>query len=103
MTVIEQLEAIIRERKSASGEKSYTASLLQQPDKMLKKIGEEATEVVIAGKNQNREEIIYESADLIFHLLVLLGRENIPFSAVENELAKRFGVSGHEEKAQRKE
>jgi phosphoribosyl-ATP pyrophosphohydrolase len=70
-------------------------------DKILKKIGEEATEVVIAGKGGVRDEIIYESADLIFHLFVLLGHQNIPPSAVYDELNRRLGISGLNEKASR--
>ncbi len=70
-------------------------------DKILKKIGEEATEVVIAAKGGMRDEIVYETADLIFHLLVMLGYHDIPPSAVYDELQRRFGISGLAEKAAR--
>jgi phosphoribosyl-ATP pyrophosphohydrolase len=72
-------------------------------DKILKKLGEEATEVVIAAKGGNRDEIIYETTDLIFHLLVMLGYHDIPPSAVYEELQRRFGTSGIAEKAARAE
>jgi phosphoribosyl-ATP pyrophosphohydrolase len=70
-------------------------------DKILKKVGEEATEVVIAGKGGVREEIVYETADLFFHTLVLLGYQGIPLEAVYEELGRRFGISGIAEKASR--
>ncbi len=72
-------------------------------DKILKKVGEEATEVVIAAKGGVQSEIIYETADLVFHLLVLLGHQNIPVDAVYDELRRRFGTSGIAEKAARPE
>jgi phosphoribosyl-ATP pyrophosphohydrolase len=70
-------------------------------DKILKKIGEEATEVVIAAKGGIQSEIVYETTDLIFHLLVLLGHQNIPPSEIYNELRRRFGTSGILEKSAR--
>jgi phosphoribosyl-ATP pyrophosphohydrolase len=70
-------------------------------DTILKKIGEEATETVIAAKSGDREQIIYETADLWFHCLVLLAREGIASDEILNELARRFGVSGLAEKASR--
>lgn len=100
--ILSALETLIQQRKNAAAEESYVAQLLRAKiDKVLKKIGEEATEVVIAGKGGDKNEIIYESADLIFHLLVLLGREDIPLDAVLTELSRRFGISGLTEKAQR--
>ncbi|HEY3307894.1 MAG TPA: phosphoribosyl-ATP diphosphatase [Desulfuromonadaceae bacterium] len=100
--IIDQLYQVILERKSNPSQNSYTSSLMQKGiDKILKKIGEEATEVVIAGKEGNHEQIVYESADLIFHLLVLLGYYDIPVDDVHEELKRRFGVSGIEEKNSR--
>ena len=61
-------------------------------DKILKKVGEEATEVVIAAKNEDPQELIYETADVLYHLLVLLAEKNIPYEAIEAELASREGV-----------
>ena len=70
-------------------------------DKVLKKVGEEAAELVIAGKGGERQEIVYETADLIFHMLVLLGFYDIEPAEVYGELRRRFGVSGIEEKSSR--
>ena len=95
---------IILDRKANPTDSSYTAALMRGGiDKILKKIGEEATEVVIAGKGGKRDEIVYEAADLVFHLLVLLGHQNIPPTAVYDELRRRLGISGLEEKASRHE
>lgn len=100
--ILFELETIIAKRLSQSPESSYVASLADKGvDKILKKIGEEATEVVIAAKSQDKSETIYEISDLIFHLLVLMGFEKISLSEINNELARRLGVSGHTEKAQR--
>ena len=97
------LEKILEERKSSSEDKSYVASLYNQgAHKILEKISEESGEVIKAVKEEGREEIIHEVADLWFHLLVLLRHENIKIDEVELELARRFGISGHEEKASRK-
>ena len=96
------LEKILEERKSSSEDKSYVASLYNQgTNKILEKISEESDEVIKAVKEEGKEEIIHEVADLWFHLLVLLRHENISIEEVELELANRFGISGHEEKALR--
>ena len=96
------LEKILEERKSSSEDKSYVASLYDQgTNKILEKISEESDEVIKAVKEEGREDIIHEVADLWFHLLVLLRHENIKIDEVELELARRFGISGHEEKASR--
>lgn len=100
--IIQQLTTVLNERKSANGDSSYVASLYQAgTDKILKKIGEEATETVIAGKGGDRDEIIYETADLWFHTMVLLSHHNIDPQLVLDELSRRFGLSGLEEKANR--
>ncbi|WP_174233157.1 phosphoribosyl-ATP diphosphatase [Neopusillimonas maritima] len=81
---------------------SYTAKLLAKgPDAFLKKIGEEATELVMAAKDNDRDKIVYETADLWFHTLVALAHYNVRPEDILNELARREGVSGLEEKAKR--
>jgi phosphoribosyl-ATP pyrophosphohydrolase len=94
---------IILERKQLGpGEKSYVKSLYDKGlDKILAKIGEEATETAVAGKGGNPDEVIYEAADLIFHLLVLLGYYELPPEKIYAELRRRFGVSGIDEKSSR--
>lgn len=100
--IIDAVYNVIQERKCNPTEKSYTASLFAKGfDKILGKIGEEAAEVIIAGKGGKREEIIYETADLLFHLLVLLGYCDIEPDEIYGELRRRFGVSGIEEKESR--
>jgi phosphoribosyl-ATP pyrophosphohydrolase len=100
--VLRQLAAVLEARKSADPDSSYVASLYQAgTDKILKKLGEEATETVIAGKGGDRDEIIYETADLWFHSLVLLAHYNIDPQTILDELDRRFGLSGLEEKANR--
>lgn len=100
--VLDELYQVIVSRKGASPESSYTASLLAKGvDKILKKVGEEATEVVIAGKGGSDDELVYETADLLYHNLVLLAARDIPLDAVWAELARRFGTSGIAEKASR--
>ncbi|TPW11854.1 MAG: phosphoribosyl-ATP pyrophosphohydrolase, partial [Halothiobacillaceae bacterium] len=71
-------------------------------DAILKKVGEEATEVVIAAKTGDRTQIVHEIADLWFHCAVLLAQQGLSPQAVLDELERRFGVSGHTEKAERK-
>jgi phosphoribosyl-ATP pyrophosphohydrolase len=100
--VLKQLTAVLEARKSAEPDSSYVASLYQAgTDKILKKLGEEATETVIAGKGGNRDEIIYETADLWFHSMVLLAHNDIDPQLILDELDRRFGLSGLEEKANR--
>ena len=102
--VLERLSQELASRKQASPDSSYVASLYHKGlDSILKKVGEEATEVVMAAKDGDSEKVVYEVADLWFHTLVLLASQNIGSEAVIQELERRFGVSGHEEKAQRKE
>ena len=101
-TILEQLTATIESRKAADPEASYVAKLFHKgADSILKKVGEEATEVVIAAKDEDREQIVYESADLLFHLMVMLARYDLSLSDVANELARREGLSGLVEKASR--
>ena len=103
-TVFEQLTATIESRKAASPDSSYVAKLFHKgADSIQKKVGEEATEVVIAAKDENREQIVYESADLLFHLMVMLAKYDLTLADVAGELARREGLSGLAEKAARSE
>ncbi|HEB76983.1 MAG TPA: phosphoribosyl-ATP diphosphatase [Methylothermaceae bacterium] len=100
--ILHQLAQVLEARKQADPERSYVASLYAGGlDAILKKIGEEATETVIAAKGGDREQLIYETADLWFHTLVLLAHEGLGPDEVLTELARRFGLSGLEEKAMR--
>jgi len=99
--ILAELTAILEARKSESADTSYVASLYAKPDKMLEKIGEEAVETIIAAKNDDKKEIIYETADLWFHSMVMLAQKGLSANDVLKELARRFGVSGHDEKASR--
>lgn len=101
--ILEAVYAVIQERKAEASEDSYVASLYAKGlDKILGKIGEEATEVAIAGKGGDRNEVVYEIADLFFHCLVLMGHYDLPLETVYDELRRRFGLSGIVEKAARK-
>ncbi len=100
--ILQKLNQVLNERKQADPDSSYVASLYAGgTDKILKKLGEEATETVIAGKGGKRDEIIYETADLWFHSLVLLAHNEIDPQLILDELDRRYGLSGHEEKASR--
>ncbi|MDQ7091246.1 MAG: phosphoribosyl-ATP diphosphatase [Methylococcales bacterium] len=97
-----QLAEVLEQRKQQPADKSYVASLYNKGlDTILKKIGEEATETVIAAKDGDKQQIIYETADLWFHCMVLLAQQDLHPDDVLNELQRRFGLSGLEEKAQR--
>jgi phosphoribosyl-ATP pyrophosphohydrolase len=100
--ILERLEAAIAERRSADPSTSYVASLNAKGlDAILKKIGEEATEAVIAAKSGKREAVVHETADLWFHCLVMLAWHGVPLADVLAELERREGRSGIEEKASR--
>jgi phosphoribosyl-ATP pyrophosphohydrolase len=100
--ILDAVYQVILDRKANPAENSYTATLMKKGiDTILKKVGEEGTELVIAGKGGNREEIINETADLFFHTLVLLGYCDIPPEDVYAELRRRFGISGIDEKNSR--
>ena len=97
-----QLAQVLEQRKTQPANESYVASLYDKGlDTILKKIGEEATETVIAAKDGDKQQIIYETADLWFHCMVLLAQQDLHPDDVLNELQRRFGLSGLEEKAQR--
>ena len=101
--ILNQLCDVLEQRKNADPSESYTAKLFSEGnDSILKKVGEETTEVVIASKSGKNDDIIHEIADLWFHLLILLKHHNLDISDVYAELEKRFGLSGIEEKANRK-
>jgi phosphoribosyl-AMP cyclohydrolase / phosphoribosyl-ATP pyrophosphohydrolase len=90
--MLSRLEEIVRERDETRPEGSYTSYLFAKGlDKILKKVGEETTEVVIAGKNEGNAELRSETADLLFHLLVLLRARGLPLAEVWEELESRFG------------
>ena len=104
-SVLAALMAVIEDRRANPPEKSYTTKLFRGGvPKIGEKIMEEAAEVVeAAGEegDEGRQHLIYEAGDLIYHLLVMLGHREIALSEVEAELARRFGVSGIDEKASR--
>jgi phosphoribosyl-ATP pyrophosphohydrolase/phosphoribosyl-AMP cyclohydrolase len=102
--VIDTLYHTIQEKKCDDPTKSYTAKLLQgKQNSMLKKIVEESGEFTFAIKDNNEEEIIYEAADVAYHMLVALASKNISPDRVKQELARRFNISGIEEKNSRKD
>lgn len=100
--ILTELAQVLEERKKADPEDSYVASLYAKGlDAILKKIGEEATETVMAAKDGDKAQIVYETADLWFHTLVLLAQQGLGPQAVLDELGRRFGLSGIAEKAGR--
>jgi phosphoribosyl-ATP pyrophosphohydrolase len=100
--VLNELAAVLEERKQANPDSSYVAGLYAKGlDAILKKVGEEATELVMAAKDGEADKIVYETADLWFHTLVLLAHQGLSPPDVLNELQRRFGLSGLEEKASR--
>lgn len=102
--ILDRLAEALEARKHVSPDSSYVAGLYAKgTDAILKKIGEEATETVMAAKDDQAEKIIYEVADLWFHTLVLLAHKGLKPTDVLNELARREGLSGLTEKANRHE
>ncbi len=100
--ILECIDEILEQRISANPENSYTAKLLNEGiDQILKKVGEEATETVIASKCGENAAIIHEIADLWFHTIILLKYHNLTSKDVLDELEKRLGISGIEEKENR--
>lgn len=97
--ILQRLTATIASRKGTAAESSYVAMLFSKgEDAILKKVGEEATEVILAAKGGDKTHLVYESADLMFHCMVLLEQHGLSMSDVLNELARREGVSGIAEK-----
>ncbi|MDH3561297.1 MAG: phosphoribosyl-ATP diphosphatase [Gammaproteobacteria bacterium] len=101
-TTLEKLAEVIEQRKAAQPESSYVATLYHKGmDAILKKVGEEATETIIAAKGDDDERLVYETADLWFHTLVMLAARDLGPADVLAELERRFGLSGIDEKAAR--
>ncbi len=102
--ILTRLAAVLEARKAAEPSSSYVAGLYAKGlDAILKKIGEEATETVIAAKGGDRGQLVHETADLWFHTLVLLAQQGLKPDDVLNEMERRFGQSGLEEKAARQD
>ncbi len=100
--ILQRLTETLEARKQASPESSYVARLFSKgEDAILKKIGEEATETILAAKGGDKSHLVYETADLWFHCLVLLARHGLSADDVLNELARREGLSGIAEKESR--
>jgi phosphoribosyl-ATP pyrophosphohydrolase len=100
--ILAQLAEVLEQRKGADPDSSYVAKLYSKGlDAILKKIGEEATETVMAAKDGAADKIVYEVADLWFHTLVLLAHRGLGPADVLDELQRRFGLSGLQEKAER--
>ena len=100
--VLNRLAELLEQRKSADPQSSYVAKLYAKGmDAILKKIGEEAAETIIAAKDGDAQQIIYETADLWFHCMVMLAQAGLQPQDVLDELARREGLSGLEEKAAR--
>lgn len=101
--ILERLEATIAARRAADPESSYVAKLNAKGlPKIAEKLGEEATETIVAALVQDKAALVGEAADLIFHLMVLLGHKDVPLADVLAELDRREGTSGIAEKASRK-
>ncbi|PID41701.1 MAG: phosphoribosyl-ATP diphosphatase [Proteobacteria bacterium] len=104
--VLAQLTRVLEQRKSSEAEKSYVASLHQKGlNKILEKVGEESVETILAAKDAEqsgaKDQVIYETADLWFHTLVMLSNLDLSAEDVLRELERRFDLSGLEEKAAR--
>ena len=100
--ILDRLMAVLASRKDADPDSSYVAGLYHQGlDTILKKIGEESAETIIAAKSGDKQQIVHETADLWFHCLVMLAQQNLDARLVLEELENRFGVSGIDEKAAR--
>lgn len=100
--ILKQLTEVLEQRKQEPADQSYVAGLYSKGlNTILKKIGEEATETVVAAKDGDKKQIVYETADLWFHCLVMLAHLDLGPEDVLAELQRRFGLSGLEEKARR--
>ncbi len=100
--ILRQLAEVLEQRKGADPASSYVAGLYDRGlDAILKKVGEEATETILAAKGGNPREIVVETADLWFHTLIMLAQQGLGPDQVLKELARRFGLSGLDEKASR--
>lgn len=102
MDILRELETVIASRKGADPDSSWTAKLLSKgPEKCAEKFGEEAIEAIIAAAKNDRENLTYEAADVLYHMLVMLGARDVALDDVLGELARRQGLSGIAEKAAR--
>lgn len=106
MDTLNRIAQVLAERKQASADSSYVASLYHKGlNKILEKVGEEATETILAAKDAettgDKQDVIYETADLWFHSMIMLSALDIHPQQVLDELERRFGTSGHAEKAAR--
>jgi len=100
--ILQRLTETMEARKQASPDSSYVARLFGKgQDAILKKIGEEATELILAAKSGDRTHLVYETADLWFHCMVLLAKQGLSAANVLDELARREGLSGIAEKESR--
>ncbi len=101
--ILQRLAEVLEQRKTAPADSSYVAGLYAKgEDAILKKVGEEATETIIAAKGGDSGQIVHETADLWFHTLVMLAHHGLGPEQVLAELARRFGLSGLDEKAARR-
>ena len=102
--ILQRVADVLEQRKHAAADSSYVAGLYAKgQDTILKKIGEEAAETIIASKGGDHDKIVYETADLWFHTLVMLAHHGLGPAQVLSELERRFGLSGLDEKAARKQ
>ena len=102
MTALDRLAATVVSRKGADPDSSWTAKLFAKgPEKCAEKFGEEAIEAIIAAVKNDRENLVYEAADVLYHLTVMLAARDVPMAEVLAELDRRAGVSGIAEKAAR--
>jgi phosphoribosyl-ATP pyrophosphohydrolase len=102
--ILSELAEVLEQRKGADPDSSYVAKLYAKGmNKILEKVGEEAVEVIIAAKDNDKDNLVYETADLWFHSLVMLAQAGLHPDDVLSELGRRFGLSGIEEKASRME
>jgi phosphoribosyl-ATP pyrophosphohydrolase len=104
--ILKQLAEVLEQRKQSSADESYVASLHQKGlNKILEKVGEESVETILAARDAQQSgdngKVVYETADLWFHSLVMLSHLDIQVDDILNELERRFGLSGLEEKANR--
>jgi phosphoribosyl-ATP pyrophosphohydrolase len=101
---LEDLFAVLLERKNSMQDESYVSLLYKKgEDSILKKVGEESAEVIIASKGGDREHLIHELVDLWFHCLVLMGHKDLKLEDLAEEFRRRMGTSGVAEKASRKD
>ena len=103
MDMLHRISETLLERRKADPETSYTAQLMSKgPDAILKKIGEETAELIMAGKEGNRLHVVWESTDVLYHTMVLLAFYGLSIEDVLQEMRRREGVSGIDEKKSRK-